>query len=262
MWAGDARHPTTPVPRYARNDIARLAAALLFLVPLVMRAADLDLIDADRPGIADGATTVKRGHFQIEAGFAREDRSDAQALNFPLLLRYGFTDRFEGRIESDTFQRQRTGGRTLTGWNPISLGFKYHAVRVIDQTEASVVIGGWVPPSGSGAFRSDRSSGDVRLAVDLELGEHWLINPNLGVQRDETSATSGTGAMTLQYNITTKGNVFVDGGVQRGGEVLLDAGIAWILGTDTQIDASLGRGTQTTECAKVLLECGDWSRRY
>jgi hypothetical protein len=238
--------------------IASLAAALL-LVPLVMRAADLDLIDADRPGIADGATTVKRAHFQIETGFAGEDRSDAHTLNFPSLLRYGFSDRFEGRIESDTFQRQRTGGRTLRGWNPISLGFKYH---VIDQHEMSIgVLGSWFPPSGSGEFRSDRSTGDLRLAVDLQLGDRWLITPNLGVQRDETSATSGTGAMTLQYNITTKGNVFVDGGVQRGGEVLLDAGIAWILGMNTQIDASVGRGAHGSKAINVFWAAGI-SRRF
>jgi hypothetical protein len=238
---------------------ASLPTVLLLFVPLVTHAADdNDLIDADRPGIADGASTVKRGHFQIETGFAREDRSDAQALNFPLLLRYGFTDRFEARIESDTFQRQKTGGRTLTGWNPISLGFKYH---VIDQKETSVsVIAGWVPPSGSGEFRSDRSSGDVRLAVDLELGEHWLINPNLGVQRDESSAMSGTGALTLQYNITKKANVFIDGGVQRS-EVLLDAGAAWILGTDTQIDASVGRGTHGSNAPKFFWSAGV-SRRF
>ena len=249
--------PRRTSPHVALQVAASIAALLLFF-PLAAHAADEDLIDADRPGIADGSKTLKRAHFQIEIGFDREDRSDDQTLKFPLLLRYGISDRFEFRVESDTHVREKIAHATSTGWDPVSAGFKYH---LVDQQEISLgVIGGWFPPSGSGEFRSDHSSGDVRLAADLEFGDHWSINPNLGVQRDESSATSGTGALTLQYNITKKSNVFVDGGVQRG-EVLLDAGAAWILSSDVQFDASVGRGAHGSNTPKLFWGAGV-SRRF
>lgn len=37
---------------------------------------DEDYINPDRPGIADGSTTVGRGHFQIETAFQREFREN------------------------------------------------------------------------------------------------------------------------------------------------------------------------------------------
>ncbi|MEO8036764.1 MAG: transporter, partial [Acidobacteriota bacterium] len=165
-------------------------ASLYALLAVTGARGDDDLISADRPGIADGSQTVKRGQFQIEAGLQEEhDRSDgidSRQLLTPSLFRYGVTDRFEARIESDAYQRLRIVGpdsrATSTGWAPVAIGFKVHFVdEALDQHRPSMgLIVRFVPPSGTSDFRSDRASGDVRFAADYELGK-WSLNPNLGV---------------------------------------------------------------------------------
>lgn len=230
--------------------------------------ADDDLIDADRPGIADGSRTLKRGHVQIENGIDAEHAGEERSLSVPLLLRYGISDRLEVRVESDTYQRSRRLGETTSGWNPVSLGFKEHLFddEGSDRSFSLGVIGRWFLPSGSGEFRSHSSSGDVRLTADIEFGEHWALNPNIGiaVQGGGGTSRSGTGAATLQYNLTAKANGFVDAALQRsdsGSEVLLDTGAAWIIGTNTQLDLSIGWGAHGSNAPNVFWSAGV-SRRF
>src|SRR5439155_23867923 len=81
-----------------------------------------DLIDADRPGIADGSHAVKAGQVQLELGLDREHHGNERTLSTPVLIRYGLTNRLEGRVEGEGFQRSDHAGH----WAPISLGFKVH----------------------------------------------------------------------------------------------------------------------------------------
>ena len=183
-------------------------------------AADDNVINPDRPGIADGSAVVPRGWFQIEIGGERDDVDSVHTWATPTLLRYGVTDSFELRVE--------TNGYDDGSLAPVSIGFKKHFAN----TPSLGVIGRWFV---------DDSSGDVRLAADMELNDKWSINPNIGVAYEDSS-TSGLAAMTLQYNINDKVNVFVDGALQTPGDVIVDGGVAWILGTRTQLDFSVGWG--------------------
>lgn len=184
--------------------------AILALAIALPLHADDDLIDADRPGIADGSHSVKREHFQIELGVQHD------GYTLPALLRYGLTDAFELRLENDN------------GSAPFSIGFKDH---VFERGTTSVgVIGRW--------FAVHRSYGDLRLASDISPNEHWSINPNIGVAIDRQRSKGATAALTLQYNFTQRLNVFIDGGAQRS-QLQVDAGGAWIAGKDTQFDVSI-----------------------
>lgn len=172
-------------------------------------AADDDLINADRPGIADGSTTVGRGTFQIETGIDRT--SDDRA--FPTLLRYGVANGFELRVESEN---------ALT--HPL-LGVKWHFADA--------------PSLGVIARAGQHGEGDVRLAADFNLGEQWSINPNVGSDRDRNALA----ALTIQYNLSPRANVFVDGGYD-GDVLLVDAGAAVIIGRNMQLDLSATRPTR------------------
>jgi hypothetical protein len=206
-----------------RTSALILVIAALAALPL---RADDDLINPDRPGIADGSQTVSRGTFQLEAGIDRQDGDNS----YPTLLRYGLSKNFEARVESDN---------TLT--HPL-FGFKYH---FLDAPSLGVIV------------RADEHhEGDVRLAADINLGEKWSLNPNLGINRDRGALA----ALTVQYNLTPRANVFVDGGYDTS-QLQLDAGAAWILGRDTQLDASITWGARGTGVPNVIYSAGI-SRRF
>src|ERR1043166_4266062 len=98
----------------------RLSTALLMLICCVpafaqdKKEADEDIINPDRPGIADGSTVVGKGRFQIETAVQKEFRSDTSAgtnehrLFTPTLIRYGFTQQGEARVEEKGYTWART----------------------------------------------------------------------------------------------------------------------------------------------------------
>jgi hypothetical protein len=204
--------------------VRRACASLLFLATLSLHADDL--INADRPGIADGSTTVGRGTFQLETGVDR----DRESRGFPTLLRYGFSPNFEARVESES---------ALT--HPL-LGFKWHFASA--------------PSLGVIVRAGQEHHGDVRLAADFNAGSKWSINPNIGIDRDRNPLA----ALTLQYNITDRANAFIDGGY-AGSQLLLDAGGAIILGRDTQLDVSITRGAHARPLPNTVVSAGI-SRRF
>jgi len=210
--------------------------ALLAVALLATPAFGQDLINADRPGIADGSATIAARTFQIETGFERDDA----VKSTPTLLRYGLTQAFELRVEGQGYQ---SGGGT-SGWAPASIGFKYH---FLDKPSLGVIVR---------AFQ--HGTEDVRLAADYDLSEKWSINPNAGVQIGKHSS-SGTAALTVQYNFSKTLNAFVDGGAEKS-SLLLDAGAAWIVGRDTQLDVSFGRGVHG-DAPKTFFSAGI-SRRF
>ena len=98
-------------------------------------ATEPDLINADRPGIADGSTVVGPKTFQIESGiqaeFRRNGDSREHTIFIPTLLRVGIDSHWEVRLEGNTYTRVTSFQSTSTtnrisGFAPLSLGFKYH----------------------------------------------------------------------------------------------------------------------------------------
>jgi hypothetical protein len=225
---------------------------------------DVDLINADRPGIADGSTVVGAKRVQIETGFQEEFRRTDEArehtLFFPTLLRIGISKRLEARVEGNSFTRVseiETGiatGHSL-GLAPFSFGFKY---QFDDSKGASHPSLGTIvrifPAWGTGDFHSHHVAADARLAADWDFAPRLKLslNPNVGVGRYEDGQgdtfVAGLFAVTLNYAPTKKLNPFVDLGLQspeeKAGEssIIIDTGLAYIIGRNLQLDASIGAG--------------------
>ena len=216
-----------------------------------------DLINADRPGIADGSNVIGAGTFQIESGIQQEFRrsGDSREHTFfvPTLLRFGVSSRWEGHLEGNTFTRVKTSDSTAvtSGFAPVSLGFKYHIYNSKGCHQFSLgTIGRIFPTWGSKEFRAQHTTGDIRLAGDWDFAPKLSLNPNIGVGRYEDDQgqpfTAGLFALTLNYLATKRFNPFVDVGVQfpevKHGPAgaILDSGVALIIGQNLQLDASLG----------------------
>jgi hypothetical protein len=225
-------------------------------------AEEPDLINADRPGIADGSTVIGAKRFQIESGIQEEfrQRGDGREHTFfvPVLLRFGIDSHWEARIEGSTFTRVTTidsANRTnhISGFAPLSIGFKYHIYNSNGDHQISLgTIVRVFPPGGSKEFRTQHTTGDIRLTADWNLAPSLKlsVNPNIGVGRFEDDKgrlfTAGLFAMTLNYLPNKKLNPFVDLGVQAPEKTngktaaILDSGVAYIIGRNLQIDASIG----------------------
>lgn len=221
-----------------------------------------DLINADRPGIADGSTVVGAKHAQIETGLQAEFRRDGDVREhtqfFPTLLRVGITDRFEARVEGNSLTHTSeiepgAPTRNSTGLAPFSFGFKYHFTDSKGASHPSLgTIVRVFPAWGTGDFRAHHVAADARLAADWDFAPHLSLNPNVGISRyeDDQNRTfvAGLFAVTLNYLPTKKLNPFVDMGLQAPEEkagrssVILDTGIAYIVGHNVQLDASFGSG--------------------
>jgi len=220
---------------------------------------DQDLINADRPGIADGSTVVGPKTFQLESGIQQESRRSGNVREHtffvPTLLRFGINSQFEARIEGNTFTRVSTivsanPTDQVSGFAPVSLGLKYQFYNSHQLTMGTIVR--VFPTWGSNEFRTQHATGDIRLAADWNFAPRLKLslNPNVGIARYEDDEgklfTADLFATTLNYLPTKKLNPFVDIGIQApetsDGQTaaILDSGIAYIIGQNLQVDASVG----------------------
>jgi len=247
-------------------------------------ATDEDLINADRPGIADGSTVVGPKTFQIESGIQEEYRrsGDGREHTFfvPTLLRFGVDNHWEVRVEGNTFTRVTSFDSTSTtnqvsGFAPLSLGFKYHLYESKNEHQLSLgTIVRVFPTWGSEEFRTEHVTWDARLAADWNFapGLKLSLNPNIGVARSEDDQgrlfTAALFALTLNYTPTKKFNPFIDLGVQapevKNGpaSAILDGGVAYIIGRNLQIDAEIGTRVHGESGPRPFLACGiSWRAR-
>ena len=221
-----------------------------------------DLINPDRPGIADGSTVVGARTFQIETGidleFRRSGDTNTHTFFVPTLLRFGFASHWEARVEGNTFTRVTTfdsGNKTdqRSGFAPTSIGLKYQFYN--SSGDHQITLGTIVrvfPTWGSGDFHPQHTTGDIRLAADWNFAPRLKLslNPNVGVARYEDDQgrlfTAGLFAVTLNYLPTKRLNPFVDIGVQSPelseglSSAIVDGGLAYAIERNIELDASVG----------------------
>jgi hypothetical protein len=235
-----------------------------------------DLIDADRPGIADGSHLIGAGQIQLETGYQNERHRDGDVpsrLSFaPALLRIGLSSRVEARLEGNTFTHERVSppdgsATTSSGFSPLFLGAKIalYDPKQSGPLQVSTIVR-VAPPSGTDEFRSDRTTADVRLVADWQFAPTLSLNPNVGYGAyegsDGTLVNTALGALTLSYQPTPRWNPFVDVAyVSRedaGGSwsMIADAGVAYILGCNLQLDVSAGQNLHGVTAPKPFVAAG------
>jgi Putative MetA-pathway of phenol degradation len=237
-----------------------------------------DLINPDRPGIADGSTVVGARTLQIETGvdleFRRSEDTSEHTFFVPTLLRFGFANRWEARVEGNTFTRVTTfvsGSKTdqSSGFAPTSIGLKYQFYN--SSGDHQITLGTIVrvfPTWGSRDFHPQHTTGDIRLAADWNFAPQLKLslNPNVGVARYEDDQgklfTAGLFAVTLNYLPTKRLNPFVDVGVQSPevseglSSVIVDGGLAYAIERNIELDASVGTRVQGITGPQPFLSFG------
>lgn len=239
-------------------------------------SSQCDPIDADRPGIADGSHVIGGGWIQLETGYAQERHLDgdlrSRLSNEPTLLRIGLSEWVEARLESNSWNHERVsapGGFSTTnsGFSPLFLGAK---IVLFDPKQSGplqvATIVRVAPPSGTDEFKSDRTTADIRLVADWQFTPTLSLNPNLGYGSYEGSDGSlfktALGALTLSWQPTPRWNPFVDVAYDSredaGGTwaMIADAGVAYILGCNLQLDVSAGQALHGVTAPKPFVAAG------
>lgn len=226
----------------------------LLLIALFTRAQDASIV-ADRPGLADGSTTVGRGVAQVESGVTASG-GEEQQFTLPTVVRFGITNRLELRIQSDVVGWAADHGEIA----PVAAGFK---LRLRDGAFPLSLIASVQPPSGGGSLRSTAFESQARLASDLELADGLSLTPNVGIALVEGDGAAAIFAATLERQIG-RALPFVDLETTLvGGDTSLiaDAGIAWVVRPDTQLDFSAGVNVLGDEYPEWFIAAG-YSRRF
>lgn len=169
------------------------------------------------------------------------------------------SEAWELRFETDgrLALRNSDAGQTSRerGWSDLSVGAKWHQR---DGDEATGAPGlGWLLhvdlDSGSGPFRGQGLRPSLRMVAEWEFAGGWSLGVMPGLYRDRDAAgqhfVGGILAAVVGKSFTDTLRGFVEISGQQltttghgGSVVTLDAGVAWLLSRDLQLDAAVSRG--------------------
>ncbi len=174
-----------------------VAGLALLLMSDTLRASEEDKIATDRPDFVESSATVGKNRFQIETSIAFDtEKSGAleeDAYTTPTLLRYGFADVWEARLETDgaihyETRETSTGITTLErGATDLSIGVKWHTQDAAETGLSPAVA--WLfhvdVPSGSDNFHGSGMRPSVRAVMEWEFSEVYSLGIMPGIIHDK-----------------------------------------------------------------------------
>jgi len=241
-----------------------LAAAVLGVsaVPAVAHAGD-DVINPDRPDVANSSQVVGKGVVQLEAGVQwerqRDDDLHARTLTTPALLRIGVSDALELSVETDgrtvvhAVEPASGAHATTAGFADAAFGFKWHVIEQDGARPSLGLIGTVTLPTGSGALRGSGARPLVAVPADWDLADGWSLNvmPALGQDHDDAGRRYGYGVLAASVGkaFTERLHGFAELAAPQiaraahgGTQAVADAGVSWLVNRDCQVDAMVMRG--------------------
>lgn len=228
-----------------------LMSAAASLIAVALHAQEP--IVTDRPDYVESSDVVGRSVLQVETSAATDWTGlavgTARTLATPTLFRLGVTSTLELRLETDGFQRATLGAApAVTGVADAALGIKWHLVDGARRRPSVAILVHGDLPSGSSPFRgvgvrpSFRAVGEWELPAGFSMGvmPGIVYEPNRGAP--SWSALVG---VTVGHPITKDTRFYVEYAattipLTAGGEKssALDAGTAWVITKDLQLDLS------------------------
>lgn len=235
-----------------------------------------DAIEPDQPGIVESSSTVGQGRALLETGLGyQRDKSDgvrSRLWSTPTLLRFGFAQDWEFRVETDGYQRLRasdaSGTVRASGWADTALGVKWHVQDGDADTNKPGLA--WLlnadMDSGSAAFRGQGWRPSLRLTAEWDLPRDWSAGLIGGLYRDRRDDgghfIGGILGASIGWPIAEqwKGYAEIAGdqlaSTRNGGRsISAGTGVTWLVDRRVQLDASINRGL-TKQTADWVLGLG------
>jgi hypothetical protein len=230
--------------------------AFFFLLLLAGKALFAqDKIDTDRPTETQSAKTVGRGTFQLETGFRKDWQvAGDYSLRVPdAEWRYGVLDRLELRLytlaETDRMPRQ---GKRADGLRPVEVGLKGTVWQSRDTSFIATLYGHLgVKNWAAKEHRPDQNFYRLRILLHNQLTETVGLSYNLG--RDwhaDREKHLWVYTVSPHMDLGEKWQLFAEGyGYFNRGEQAehyVDAGAAYFIGRNVEIDMAGGKGLSGT----------------
>lgn len=218
-------------------------------------------IATDRPDFVESSMTVGDGRFQVETSVAweRNDQGGLRDRTFatPTLLRYGISENWELRLESDGWMRETLRGPSTreraSGMADTAIGFKYHIAGSGEDGASMAWLVHADLPSGSRSFGGHGVRPSLRFVAEWELPNDVSFGVMPGIVRDDDG--SGRGYTAGMLGIvggkawTTRFRTFAEIAASQiaserdGGNVIaFDLGCAYLVNDDLQLDIAGSRG--------------------
>ena len=209
-------------------------------------------IVTDRPDFVEAASTVGKGSIQIEAGVAVSE-TEAEDFGTPFLLRVGFADAWEARVETFGYRRstEEVGPSEVTtdGVSDFAAGVKW--AFFAPESGNAPAMGALVHlrlPTGSNDFQGDGTVPSLRISAEWDLGDDWGIGIMPGIRYDrlgDERFVAGLIGAVAGKGLTDTFRVFAEIAFEQiakdhnGGDVgFVDFGGTFLLNPRWQLDAS------------------------
>ena len=225
-----------------------LLFALLMLASQSILAQE-SKIETDRPDQTETPSIVPKGKFQMENGFSFEKGSqDSESFLAPSsLLKYGLNDRFEFRLIAE-FASEKNTGKTISGLNPILVGFK---VAIAEEKgiwpKVSFISHLMIPDLASKALKTEYYAPRFRFTMQHTLTEKISLGYNLGAEWDgQTPDATFIYTLTTGFSLTEKLGCYAEiyGFAPQNGiaDHRFDGGLTYLVSNNFMLDASGGFG--------------------
>lgn len=244
------------------NARRRLAAVLLLAATGALAA--LRELNPDRPDATESPFTVDAGHWQIEMDLVSHTRNQLDGTRTrtwdlaPFNLRYGVRPDIEAGLFFSPYTRvtetPRGGpGLTSSGSGDLTLRTKFNFLGNDGGEVAFGLITDLKLPTARTGLGNGHVEADLVLPVSFELPAGWELGAMTEV---DLRHTDGRGNHAVWVNTATLGHVLLrhvtgyvelTSGAGEGPHVAtFDAGMAWKLDADTQLDVGADFGISRT----------------
>lgn len=229
---------------------------LALIVGLTSYAVFSQSIITDRPDQTESSSTIEQGSLQIETGiligFTEDDfTSERQLLAPTALFRYGITNGVELRVLSqfESLKDQNSSQR-INGISDLEIGTKVQLFKKEDINTEIAFVSHLILPTGSMGLTNDSFGTINKLSISHEINDALELGYNLGYDYFGEGNGDLTYSVAFGFSVTDKLGIYIE---PFGSfvdintlEANFDAGIAYLLKDNVQLDFSFGTGINHT----------------
>ena len=213
-------------------------------------------IITDRPDQTESSSTIESGSLQIETGvllgFTEDDfLSERQLLAPTTLFRYGITSGIELRVLSqfESLKEQNTSQK-VSGISDLEIGTKIQLLKKENVNTEIAFLSHLILPTGSEGLTNDSYGTINKLSISHALSDALNLGYNLGYDYFGSGKGNLTYTVALGISITDTFGIYIEpyGSLNEFEtyESSFDAGIAYLLKDNMQLDFSFGTGINHT----------------